>query len=337
MKIVFDKRVLSQRGYSGVKVYVEKLNEFFKSYNQIKSVSPKSKKKIIQHLWLHFILPFYKSEIIFSPSNISPLFNFNKKNVLTLHDVAFIKYPDSFSFLFRNYYKFLMPIILRKVDKIITVSEFSKREIANTYPFCKEKIEVIYLGVEDIFRPLNIAKKKQILYVGSLNERKNFLSTLIAFSKLNQPEYNLVIVGNFDSNFKLNKDTRKSLNEAMKRNNIIFKKNVSNEELNVIYNESEVLLFPSFYEGFGFPALEAMKCGTCVITTNDSSMQEICGASAHYVNSKDEDEIYQVLKKVLSSIDQQKDMIELGIERAKDFTWAKTFEKHLNVLFDSAK
>ena len=333
LKIIFDIRVLTHKTYTGVENYTKNILDNLQNKVDIEVLKPSFSNKYLTHLWTHFILPFKKGNTLFCPANIAPIFvPKNKKLVITIHDVAFLTHPKSFSKFFRKYYKFLMPINIKRADKIITVSEFSKSEIIKHYPKAKNKIEVIHLGIDKKFKKLkNIKKKNQILYVGSLNERKNFSGVIKVYELLNNKNLKLVIVGNFSNNFNINDDNKKLLENAYKNKNIEFKQNINNDELVKIYNESKLLLFPSFYEGFGLAPLEAMACGTPVITSNVSSLPEVGGDAVIYCNPYDVEDIKNKIEMVLNDENLQKQMIEKGLKRTKLFTWEKAAKEHLKV------
>jgi len=333
MKLLFDGRVLTHSHFTGVENYTKNIYTFLSKKIKIFLVKPQSKNKYIAHLWNHFILPFKKGNMLFCPANLAPIFvPKNKKLVITLHDIAFLTYPESFSLFFRYYYQWLVPKIIQRADKIITVSQASKEEIIKYYPYAKEKTEVVFLGLDRIFHLLpDIEKKDQILYVGSLNMRKNFTSVIQAFTKFNNDKYRLLIVGNFSSNYNLSQSTQEILDKAKQNPNINFLSNISDNELNLLYNESKLFLFPSFYEGFGLPPLEAMACGTPVITSNISSMPEVCGDAAIYVDPHNIEDITQKLSMLLNDNVLQQKMINMGLEHVKQFTWEKAADKHLKV------
>lgn len=332
MKLIFDTRVLTHKTYTGVENYTKLILGVLSKKIDINVSKPKTINKYFIHLWTHLILPFKKGDILFCPANIAPIFvPKNKKLILTIHDIAFMINPQSFSFFFRWYYKFIISINIKRADRIITVSNFSKKEIEKHYPYSKGKIEIIHLGIDELFKPLNIKKKKQILYVGSLNERKNFKSVLEAYEKLNLKDYKLLLVGNFNDNFKINKYSKQIIDKAKQNKNILFLSNISNNELLKLYNESKLLIFPSFYEGFGLPPLEAMACGTSVITSNVSSLPEVGGDAVVYCNPYDVDDIRDKIELVINNENLQKEMIQKGLKRAKQFTWKKSAEKHLKV------
>ena len=333
MKLIFDARVLAHKIYTGVENYAKNILQNITTTLDVNIVKPQTDNKYLAHLWTHFVLPFKAGDILFCPANIAPLFvPRSKKLVVTVHDVAFLTYPDSFSSLFRSYYQWLVPKVIHRADKIITISQASKKEIIKYYPFAKNKIGVISLGLDNSFHLLpNIEKKNQILYVGSLNTRKNFTSVIKAFDLLPYHQYQLVIVGNFSSNFQLDKTTQNLLENAKRNPNIKFKSHISDNELILLYNESKLFLFPSFYEGFGLPPLEAMACGTPVITSNLSSMPEVCGDAAIYIDPHSVEDISQKIQTVLNNEALQQKLINKGLKHIKQFTWEKTTDEHIKV------
>lgn len=337
MKILFDGRVLQHKQATGVEIYT---NALFHSLSQIvslKLISPISKNKYMQHLWEHSVLPVKSRlfDLLFCPANVAPLWIPKKvKLVVTLHDVAYLTYPHSVSNLFGAYYRWLIPIVLRRADSVITISKASRNEIIKYYPFVESKIHVVYNGIGQSFTPIDFATKtKTILYVGSLHERKNFVSVLQAFQKIQNQigDYRLVVIGKLSNIFNLTSQTQKSIEEAKKNSQIEFLDSVSEEELQWHYAHAALFLFPSFYEGFGFPPLEAMASGTPVITSNISSMPEVCGDAAMYVNPSDVNDIATKMHVLLTNIDLQKELILKGLEQVKKFTWEKTAKKYKNI------
>ncbi len=332
MKLLFDARILTHKIYSGVENYTKHILRNIKEIIPVSIAKPQSENKYLAHLWTHFVLPFKDGDLLFSPANIAPIYiPKRKKLVMTLHDVAFVTQKESFSAFFRYYYRMLVPLNIKRSERIITVSQASKQDIEKYYPFAKGKIEVIYLGVDKNFRQMQIQKKKQILYVGSMNERKNFVGIIKAFKLLDKSDYQLVIIGNFYANFDLSEDAKEVLQSALESEKISFKSNVTNEELIRLYNESELFVFPSFYEGFGLPVLEAMACGTPIITSNLSSLPEVGGDAALYCDPYDVGDIKEKMEMVLNNKELQKEMIEKGLARVKQFSWEKAAKEHLKI------
>lgn len=336
MRIIFDARVLKHKTFSGVENYTNFILDTLKTKVSLSIMKPVSSNKYVQQLWEHLKLPFLTSSesLLFCPANIAPCY-LPKKNklVLTLHDVAFKTFPSSVSKFFYWYYSFLIPRNIKRADQIITISEASKQEIIRFYPEADRKITVIPLGIHKKYRVLQeIKKQKQILYVGSINERKNIGSVIEAFEKLPEKlEYTLVIVGNFFGNFSLSNKTASILERARLNKNIIFKNGLDDEALIREYNMASCFVFPSFYEGFGLPPLEAMACGTAVITSNLSSMPEVCGDAVVYFDPYSVADIKEKIQMVLEDKTLQENMITKGLARVKQFTWEKAADEHIKI------
>lgn len=333
MKIIFDYRILTHKNYTGVENYAHHILKFLQKNIDVNISKSIITNRYFSNLWSLLILMLQKGDVIFYPTMFAPLVKFgNKKVVTTIHDIAFITQAKSFSIFFQIYYKYSIKRVIKKADRIITVSNFSKKEIEKYFPKSIGKINVIHLGMDSIFRPMNnIEKKNQILYVGSLNERKNFIGVLKAFDLLNKNEYKLVIVGNFFGTFNLSNEAQEYINRAKNNPNIEFKQGVSNEELVKIYNQSKIFLFPSFYEGFGLPVLEAISCGTPVICSNVSSLPEVGGDAVIYCNPYDVDDIKNKIELVLNDENLQKEMIQKGLNRSKLFSWEKSAQEHIKI------
>ncbi len=334
MKFLVDGRVLGHTAYSGVENYAEHL--FRKIGTAANIAAPAFENRYMQQLWEHTLLPWKarKYDLLFCPANIAPIrIPRQTKLVLTLHDVAFVTQPHSVSSAFASYYRFLVPRNINRADRIITISEASRDEIIRYYPKAKEKISVIPLGVSSIYRPqASVEKKKQILYVGSVNERKNVAGVIEAFETL--PEdfgCRLVLIGNYFGNFQLSERTLSTLRRAEKNPLITFRTGIDDEALMYEYNRSECLLFPSRYEGFGLPPLEAMACGTPVITSNVSSMPEVCGDAALYCDPYDINDIKNKIELLLGDETLREALRQKGLERAKLFTWEKAAAAHMQV------
>ncbi len=332
MNITFDARVLTHSYFTGVENYT---NAILKQLHELMNVTieaPSTTNKLLAHIHTHFLLPFRSSELLFCPANIAPFYiPKSKKLVVTIHDVAFMRYPKSFSPLFQYYYRCIMPRIIRRANAIITISENSKNEILHYYPEAKGKLEVIPLGIDSVFsKDTRIEKRNYILYVGSLNERKNFKAVFEAFSLLHI-DCQLLIVGSVSKNFSLDTKSRELLKEAKKNRNIVFKDHIDRNELIRLYNAATLLIFPSFYEGFGLPPLESMACGTPVISSNVSSMPEVCGDAALYVDPHNSKEIALAIERLFNDASLRQAMIIKGHNRVKQYSWKAAALKHREV------
>ena len=336
--------MLKHSAITGVERYtIELLKAFDKAGFQYDIAFPQFHNRYLQHLWEHTALVSKAKhyDILFCPANIAPLLKPHKTKIITtIHDLSFIYFPDSFSKAFRSYYNFIIPKVLKISDAVIAVSNNEKEQIIKKYPFAADKIYAVQSGIGEEFLNCKIAleKKDYILYVGSLNRRKNFFGLIKAFYRImNKISYRLVIVGGAYNIFKKDSGIKKILGKIPK-NRITFKGYVnSKEELMDLYRRAYLFVFPSFYEGFGFPVLEAMACGVPVITSNTSCLPEICGDAAYYVDPYYTDSISEGIIKMLSDRNLREKLIGLGIARARLFSWEKSAENYLKIFEETAK
>jgi glycosyltransferase involved in cell wall biosynthesis len=267
------------------------------------------------------------------------------KSVLTIHDILFESHPEFFPEVHRRLLKFFIPFSAKRADRIISVSEFTKKQIMKYYRVPEERITVIYEGASDKFVPIRDKelikpvlekygiKKKYILFVGRIEPRKNIVGLLNAFVYIKSKgtrDSCLVIVGNQDKIFQENELFHK-IKELQLESDVVFTGGVSNDDLPVLYNGAEVLVYPAFAEGFGLPVLEAMACGTPVITSNTTSLPEVVGDAAILVNPYAFEEIGESLDRLLSNQGLRRELSEKGLQRAKLFSWEKTAEETIEV------
>ena len=265
------------------------------------------------------------------------------KKIITIHDLIPYIMPETVG---RGYLlKFLkeMPLIIGNSDGIITVSEFSKRDILKFFPIDESKIYVTPLAADKKYAPLDKKycsdflrdtynlTKPFILYLGGFSERKNVASIITAFSKVYKElnsEYNLVIVGGYkDSSQRLVKLT----SELKIDSHVIFTGFVPEEHLPIFYNGCDTFIYPSFYEGFGLPPLEAMNCGTPVIASKLTSIPEVVGDGGILINPYDITEISEAIGTLLSDEKLRAELSYKALKRAKEFSWQNTAQSTLKV------
>lgn len=263
---------------------------------------------------------------------------FEKKSLftITLHDVIPYKMPETVGERYLKIFNEAMPNIVSKCDGIITVSEFSKKDISKAFNYPEHKIFVTHLASEDIYRPLDkdtcgkyINKNYGInddfiLYIGGFSPRKNILGLIEAFSKLvenRNKNLKLIIGGNKGISYEKYKTRAEELGIS---NQVIFPGFIPLEDLPMFYSACEFFVYPSFYEGFGLPPLEAMACGTPVIASNITSMPEILGDSALLINPYNIDELYQAMKSLLEDEGLRLSLILRGIVKNAQFNWNQT-------------
>ncbi len=257
---------------------------------------------------------------------------------ITLHDIIPYKMPETVSERYLKIFHEEIPSIVSRCDGIITVSNFSKNDIANAFNFPKEKIFVTYLASEKIYMPLDKELCKKILvknydidgdyllYVGGFSPRKNILGLIQAFSKVVKkfPDLSLVIAGKKGISYDLYKAEVEKYNLS---HNVIFPGFIPLEDLPILYNGAEIFVYPSFYEGFGLPPLEAMACGTPVIASNVTSIPEILDDSALLISPHDIEELYHAIINILEDEDLRQKLILKGIIKNSEFSWKNTAEK----------
>ncbi|MBU3111575.1 glycosyltransferase family 4 protein [Clostridium lacusfryxellense] len=265
------------------------------------------------------------------------------KKIVTIHDLIPYVMPETVG---RSYLlKFLkeMPIIMGGSDGIITVSEFSKRDILRFFPIDEKKIFVTPLAADKKYTPLDKLHCKNlletiynltkpfILYLGGFSDRKNIESAITAFSKVYKDlnkDYNLVIVGNYrDSSQRLVKLT----NELKMESHVVFTGFVPEEHLPIFYNSCDTFIYPSFYEGFGLPPLEAMNCGTPVIASKLTSIPEVVGDGGILIDPYNISEISLAIGNLLSNESLRSELSSKALIRASEFSWQNTASNTLKV------
>ncbi|MBU1626158.1 glycosyltransferase, partial [bacterium] len=294
-------------------------------------------------LWHNLILPRQlKHELLDLVHFTSPTGSLKKVKdtiyINTIYDLTPILHPETHGKIMILHYKYILPRILKRSDAIITVSYNTKKDLIKYYNIPEEKIKVIYLGVDEIFRPLE--NKEQLiiqlknkfnisspylLYVGMIEPRKNLIRLIHAYEILRKEGYphSLVIVGAIGWKYK---EIFQLVDSLDLHQHIIFTGFVELEDLVNIYNCAEIFVYPSLYEGFGLPPLEAMSCGTPVVTSKTSSIPEVVGDSALLIDPYSIESIARGVAKVLCDSKLREKLSRMGITRAKEFNWQKTAE-----------
>ncbi len=261
--------------------------------------------------------------------------------VLTVHDLIFRRYPQHHKPLNRWYLNATMPLFCRRADHIIAVSEQTKRDVMAAYGVPADKITVIYEAADARFRPqppdvVAAARnryrlpERYLLFVGTLEPRKNLIRLLAAFERLHAMRLTdaLVIVGKrgwlYDEFFA-------RLEASPAKRAVIFPGWVDDADLPALYAGSQALAFPSEFEGFGLPVLEAMACGTPVVCSSTSSLPEVAGDAALLVDPLDVDALTAALSRVLGEPEFAAEMRQRGLRQAAHFSWAQAAQRTLEV------
>lgn len=337
MKLLIDGRVLSHGQFTGVERYTTRVIDALKGIGVSPDVAlPDNPGRYGRHLWEHTVLP-YKArnyDVLFCPANMSPLWKPRAcKYVVTIHDISFKLFKDAFKASYRIYHDLSIKRVLRLADRVITDCSNEKKMLENCYPECAGKVRAVYCGLDDAFRAREIiparAKEKRVLFVGSMNPRKNVKGMIKAFNTIkDRIPHELLIVGPRQEIFT---DTGTVKNERIR-----YAGYVNDMELKRLYLTSALFVLPSFYEGFGLPALEAMGCGCPVITSNVSSLPEVVGNAAVQVDPNDTEGMAEAMLNVLNNETFSDSLIAAGRERANQFTWVKTARQTAEVINECA-
>jgi glycosyltransferase involved in cell wall biosynthesis len=312
--------------------------------------------KIGSLLWKY--TPFLPPQLYFEKLDISHFLYYpiltpsGGKLIATVHDLTPLRFPE-----FHIFREVVKPwsdkakSYLNKMNSIIVFSDNTKNDIIEILKIPEYKIKVIYLGVGERYKKIHdINSIKEILgkyaidfpyilSVGTLEPRKNFVRLIKAFHRLMKDYalkglYKLVIVGVKGWSCE---DIFKKVEELELKNDVIFTGFVPDEDLPFLMNGACLFVYPSLYEGFGLPPLEALACGVPVITSNNSSLPEVVGEAAIMIDPYDVDEIAHAMHNVLTKETQNKILVRKGLERAKKFSWSETARKTLEVYEEVAR
>lgn len=249
--------------------------------------------------------------------------------VVTIHDLSFLRSPDSFRFANRTYLSLFTGLSCQRARRVIAVSEHTKKDVMKVYGIPADKIDVVYSGLDpEIVRPPEtelIAFRKRhglpdkfILYLGTIEPRKN-LSTLIrAYAKVRPAGVKLVCAGGRGWMYE---DVFQTVEELRLSRDVIFPGFLPSDDLPFWYSAAQIFVYPSTYEGFGLPVIEAMACGVPTITTNASSLPEAAGDAALLVPPDDTSALAEALARLLADDSLQVELAERGLRQAARFTW----------------
>ncbi|MBA2853108.1 glycosyltransferase involved in cell wall biosynthesis [Methanococcus maripaludis] len=332
----FDLKLIN---YKNTLLFPEVESEIIK--NQMSKFSKKSYLYWYAGLSINMNLISKKFDLIHAINSEPIYLKPECKLIVTIYDLLPYVYPNSYGFLTSFRFKKILPKTVKVVDQIITISEHAKNEIVTNLGVSEEKIKVIPLAADENYIPLRESKINAvnskyninypfIFYVGGLAPNKNVDTLIKSFYKLKKlgiPN-KLLLAGEKRLKYKSTFELIEKLNL---QNEVIFTGYVPDEDLPGLYNAADLFVYPSLYEGFGIPPLEAMACGTPVITSNTSSLPEVVGDAGITVNPYDVDELANKMHEVLTNEDLRNNMSKKGIERAKLFSWKKCAEEHLKV------
>jgi len=364
MRIGIDARFYGPLG-KGLGRYTQKLienlekldnqNQYFiflkkENFADYQPKNPNFQKVLADYRWYTLkeqlrmpqLLNKYKLDLVHFPHFNVPLF-YRKKFVVTIHDLILLHFPTLrsttlnplfywFKFLA---YKFVIRSAIRRSEHIITVSNFTKKDILDNYAVAEDKISVTYEAGED-FCSLKIGQEKNILkkygiikpyllYVGNAYPHKNLDKLILEFSQFQNEnkDYHLVLVGKEDYFYR----QLKKFVEERKSKNTIFPGHISDCDLDVVYRKADLYVFPSLYEGFGLPPLEAMAKGVPVLSSDHPCMREILGDSALFVDAKVKDGLASGIRKIMTDKNLRLELIQKGYQQCRKYSWPAMAKK----------
>jgi glycosyltransferase involved in cell wall biosynthesis len=295
-----------------------------------------------------------KPDIFWTPHFNFPLWPVKAKlKLATVYDMYHLAHFDKLSLPQKLYAKLVIDHTLLTVDKVFTISEFTKNEIVKYFhKVDSEKIEVIHIGVDTDFfkKELDFTKiqnlkikynlpENYLLFVGNLKHNKNAIALVKAIQSLEQgnqlQDYKLVITGKKDG-FRIGDNEVIDYIITHKLEHLVyFTGFVEDQDLPVLYSAASIFVFPSIYEGFGLPPLEAIACGCPVICSNMASMPEVCGDSVFYFDPKKEDSLIEILAKLINNEDLKRNKAYFAMQWIKQYDWSLTAEKHVKLIYDA--
>ena len=280
-------------------------------------------------------------ELVHDPTGVSPLLLTSARRVATIHDVIPLIHPSASTALDRLIYRRWLPNVAGRLDAIITVSEHSRRDIIRHLRVDPTRVHVVPNAVGPQFRPIDAANVRDtarrygisqpyILYVGSVEARKNLDGLLRAFRQVHDQDarWQLVIVG--ASGWKAS-PVFETVQRLRLGSSTEFTGYVPDADLPALYSGADLFVFPSLYEGCGLPVLEAMASGTPVVTSSTSSLPEVAGDAAVLCDPTSDAALFEAMRRVLADSGLRHELTERGLRQARSFTWARTADATLEV------
>ncbi len=314
------------------------------NYPNVKLVTSRLKvgENLRNHLWEQFVLPRlarkHEIDILHSPANMAPLF-YKGASVVHIHDLCFVVNPQWYSYVFHTAYNFAIPRLVRRASRVITNSNNSRNDLLQFYNIDADKVRLIYWAVDQTFGGEKFRDQRAdeegdyILYVGSLEPRKNIGNLIEAYERLRSEhadlQTKLILIGGESPLFAAVRLQIKKYHR-----DVIFKGYVSDEELKRFYRQAKVVAYPSLYEGFGLPPLEAMASGAPVVTSNTSSLPEVVGDAALMVSPYDCSQLAETLARVLHDAPLRHEMRRRGYEQIRKFNWYRVARNVLAVYYE---
>lgn len=282
------------------------------------------------------------ADVFFSPDGFIPL-GMAIPKVSMIHDVAYLRYPEYLQPRISAFYKKWIPRYLAYTDHIITVSEFSKSEIIAGYNIQPDKISVVYNGITDSYKPVDETRKKTVreqyangkpyfVYLGAIHPRKNILTLVKAFEQFKSSDtsdHQLVLAGRASWRTE---EVFKTIAASPWKDSFHLPGYIATDDATALVGSAEAMIYPSFYEGFGLPLVEAMACGVPVICSNVSSLPEVAGNAALLFDPNDADQLAHHMTTLTQDDALRNELVKRGNERSQYFSWDKAADQIYEIL-----
>ena len=294
---------------------------------------PRFLRVIWQFLFFPFTLRRLRIDVLHSPNYITPLYSLGFKIIVTIHDLTFCLMPEKYTITKRLFYKLLVPVFIKIADKVISVSENTKKDMIKLFKVPENKIYVTYESYpeyytkpgrgeksDEVLNKFGI-KKNFILFVGMIEPRKNVLSLLKAFYLVDDYiDLDLVVVGKKGWYYSDVEEFMEIIKGESLNNKIFFTGYVSEPELKYFYQSAYIFAYPSYYEGFGLPPLQAMACSIPVITSDVSSLPEVVGEAAIKIDPSNIQDMADAIKDIYRNSDLRNKLKAAGAVQALKFS-----------------
>lgn len=310
-------------------------------------VSPPARHPFLWYWWFEKSIPKvlkeHQIDLFISPDGYASLHT-TVPQIVTIHDLAFEHYKAHTPFLVYQYYKYFVPKFCEKAAKILAVSTFTKQDIVERYGIDENKIDVVYNGFEnskqsivssmpsEVFTAYCLLNTKYFIFIGAVHPRKNVIGLLKAFEHFKSTythAYKLVIIGR---KAWMNDELESFYQKMKHKNDVIWIEQIERNDLLQILKNAFALVYPSFFEGFGIPIIEAMSFGVPVISSNASCLPEVAGNAAFLVNPSDTKEIANTMNELIENEALRNQLISKGKNRAKDFNWNISAKKIVDII-----
>jgi glycosyltransferase involved in cell wall biosynthesis len=309
-------------------------------------VAPRTRHPLLWYAWFEWSLPRvmkkHPADLFYSPDGYLPL-GLKIPSLIAIHDINFHHRPGDLPPPSRFYYRRYFPRFATRADRIITVSEYSRKDIADSYGIHPDKIDVVYNGVNQAFKPLDREEISRVrreytggqpyyVFVGSFHPRKNLARLMQAFDRFRDASpgaYKLVIVG---EKMFMSGDLDRTLAKLRHQQDIVFTGRLAPDKLAGVMGAASALTFVPLFEGFGIPLLEAMSCDIPILASGVTSLPEIAGKAAIYCDPLDIHDIANGMSSLATRMDLRKELIAAGRTRRASFSWDITARKVWNSL-----